>query len=142
MLGSSGIWTRDLCGGIECPAVCDFLGAFFLDALYVFESLKCMHIYLNLVKINCFLDIFQNNFIKIQSSNVPSCPEFWTGFLLMYFVLIINHIWWTNKILQVRKVSNRAWYLEVFGVFFLNVFPLHQKRLFFKNNASFFKKKN
>ena len=110
-----------------------FLGAFFLDALYVFESLKCMHIYLNLVKINCFLDIFQNNFIKIQSSNVPSCPEFWTGFLLMYFVLIINHIWWTNKILQVRKVSNRAWYLEVFWVFF-------SKRLSTAPKASFFQK--
>ena len=48
-----GWWYRMSC------SVRFFWEPFFLDALYIFESLKCMHIYLNLVKINCFLDIFK-----------------------------------------------------------------------------------
>ena len=57
-----------------------FLKPFFYGALNVVESLKFMHIYLNQVKINCFLDVYKHNFIKIQSSNATSCQYFWTGF--------------------------------------------------------------
>ena len=54
------------------------------------------------------------------------------------YTLLMNN--W--KILQVRKVSNRTESWKIFQVFFfsINVFPLHQKRFFFKNNASFLKK--
>ena len=38
-------------GGIECPAVCDFFGSLFLDTLYIFESLKCMHNYQEVQKV-------------------------------------------------------------------------------------------
>ena len=65
-----------------------FFGRFMsLRALIRFIHLwePCVYIYLNLVKINCFLDIFQHNFIKIQSSNAPSCSEFWTGFFINVF---------------------------------------------------------
>ena len=45
-----------------------------------------MHIYLNLVKINCFLDVYPYHLIKFQSLNAPSCQHFWTGLLFMYIV--------------------------------------------------------
>ena len=58
-------------------------------ALNSFISSIC----LNLVKINCFLGVYQYNFIKFQSSNTPSCQNFWTGFLIhvcTYNIVLYN----------------------------------------------------
>ena len=71
------VWNR-----LECAT---FLEAFFYCAFNVVE--RVMHIYLNLVKINCFLYVYPYHLIKFQSLNAPSCQHFWTGLLFMYIVL-------------------------------------------------------
>ena len=82
---------RGQCGGIECPAVWDFFQSLFFNALNVFESLKCMHIALNMVKINRFLYVYQHKSrYNLQMHLVAK--NFGQVFLLMYFVLIINYI--------------------------------------------------